>query len=341
MSGKLGTFGNLALLMWGLAGLFFWQNQSAQLHPAVADGRAGLTAAADEAWPQPTVAPSNQGRDFDVGSLAVAEAEYRDAFSDRFSQRLDTVDVYFQVMHLSEQLAIAEAHHLRGVACTRIAALEGDMDRLGVEVSPVHFLTSAQTLPIALVDAVYRAYGNDARHLQVATLSAEAGLYGLSNFSTDWCGSGGCDAEIVHCDQGACRTLWSGQAGKFIVSQPPGRFPDLMIGNYQWVVFNGSEYVDMCSQYGLRRGDPAPRVSKFASEPARVVAAVPSLAPPSSYVAAPAVRPAPTPTYRPAAPFFYRNCTEARARGAAPVRSTDPGFGPHLDRDRDGIGCER
>src|SRR5687767_1428120 len=32
------------------------------------------------------------------------------------------------------------------------------------------------------------------------------------------------------------------------------------------------------------------------------------------------------------------NCSAARADGAAPVRSGDPGYGPHLDRDRDGNG---
>ena len=36
----------------------------------------------------------------------------------------------------------------------------------------------------------------------------------------------------------------------------------------------------------------------------------------------------------------FANCTEARAAGAAPVREGDPGYGPHLDRDRDGVGCE-
>ena len=36
----------------------------------------------------------------------------------------------------------------------------------------------------------------------------------------------------------------------------------------------------------------------------------------------------------------YRNCAEARAAGAAPVRRGEPGYGPHLDRDNDGIGCE-
>lgn len=36
----------------------------------------------------------------------------------------------------------------------------------------------------------------------------------------------------------------------------------------------------------------------------------------------------------------YRNCSEARAAGAAPVRRGHPGYGPHLDRDGDGVGCE-
>ena len=36
----------------------------------------------------------------------------------------------------------------------------------------------------------------------------------------------------------------------------------------------------------------------------------------------------------------FANCTEARAAGAAPVREGDPGFGRHLDRDNDGVGCE-
>lgn len=36
----------------------------------------------------------------------------------------------------------------------------------------------------------------------------------------------------------------------------------------------------------------------------------------------------------------YRNCSHARAMGAAPVRRGQPGYGPHLDRDGDGVGCE-
>lgn len=36
----------------------------------------------------------------------------------------------------------------------------------------------------------------------------------------------------------------------------------------------------------------------------------------------------------------YQNCAAARAAGAAPVRAGDPGYGRHLDRDGDGVGCE-
>ena len=36
----------------------------------------------------------------------------------------------------------------------------------------------------------------------------------------------------------------------------------------------------------------------------------------------------------------YANCTEAREAGAAPVKRGDPGYGSHLDRDNDGVGCE-
>jgi hypothetical protein len=52
--------------------------------------------------------------------------------------------------------------------------------------------------------------------------------------------------------------------------------------------------------------------------------------------------PAPATTAAPSSPGGapYANCAAARAAGAAPVRAGDPGYGRHLDRDGDGIGCE-
>jgi hypothetical protein len=37
---------------------------------------------------------------------------------------------------------------------------------------------------------------------------------------------------------------------------------------------------------------------------------------------------------------YYKNCTAARAAGAAPLFRGEPGYRPALDRDGDGIACE-
>jgi hypothetical protein len=37
---------------------------------------------------------------------------------------------------------------------------------------------------------------------------------------------------------------------------------------------------------------------------------------------------------------YYRNCTQARAAGAAPIYAGQPGYAAHLDRDGDGVACE-
>ncbi|QBI55563.1 excalibur calcium-binding domain-containing protein [Streptomonospora litoralis] len=56
--------------------------------------------------------------------------------------------------------------------------------------------------------------------------------------------------------------------------------------------------------------------------------------------AAPPAPPAPEPEPEPAPDVYYENCTDARAKGGAPVYRGEPGYGPHLDRDGDGVGCE-
>ncbi|KSU81119.1 Excalibur calcium-binding domain-containing protein [Fictibacillus enclensis] len=40
------------------------------------------------------------------------------------------------------------------------------------------------------------------------------------------------------------------------------------------------------------------------------------------------------------ASVFYKNCSAARAAGAAPIHRGEPGYAKHLDRDGDGIGCD-
>ena len=61
-------------------------------------------------------------------------------------------------------------------------------------------------------------------------------------------------------------------------------------------------------------------------------------------------RPQPTPRQAiptPAAPqpapaeIHFRNCKEARAAGYSHMRRGEPGYAPHLDRDGDGIACDK
>lgn len=52
---------------------------------------------------------------------------------------------------------------------------------------------------------------------------------------------------------------------------------------------------------------------------------------------------APPPAYTPPAPteVYYANCAAARAAGAAPIHRGQPGYRPALDRDNDGVACDK
>ncbi|MHA6724316.1 excalibur calcium-binding domain-containing protein [Sphingomonas sp. RS2018] len=41
-----------------------------------------------------------------------------------------------------------------------------------------------------------------------------------------------------------------------------------------------------------------------------------------------------------ASSWSYRNCSDARRAGAAPLHRGTPGYGAHMDGDGDGIACE-
>ena len=71
------------------------------------------------------------------------------------------------------------------------------------------------------------------------------------------------------------------------------------------------------------------------------IAVVPSTTPQTTV---PSTQSAPvsptTPDAAPGEPVYYENCSAARAAGAAPVYAGQSGYGRHIDRDGDGIGCE-
>lgn len=78
-------------------------------------------------------------------------------------------------------------------------------------------------------------------------------------------------------------------------------------------------------------------------EPQPAPAPDPTPAPaPQNLVEVPAPAPAPQPAPEPQNQgAYYANCKQAKAAGAAPLYEGQPGYRPELDRDRDGVACER
>jgi hypothetical protein len=87
---------------------------------------------------------------------------------------------------------------------------------------------------------------------------------------------------------------------------------------------------------------PAPPPSPVAAPaPARTVAPKIQPAPQPKPEPNPAPKPPPAPAPNdPPASAYYANCTQAKAAGAAPLHTSDPGYRSALDRDHDGTACE-
>lgn len=73
----------------------------------------------------------------------------------------------------------------------------------------------------------------------------------------------------------------------------------------------------------------------FTTPPVSIEATTPPVTP-----TGPSFVPVPEPTPPTGDPVYYEDCAAATAAGAAPVRIGEPGYGPHLDANNDGVGCE-
>ena len=80
---------------------------------------------------------------------------------------------------------------------------------------------------------------------------------------------------------------------------------------------------------------PAPAPQPVVPVPTPAPAPAPAPAPVQRVAPAPAPAPAPVQTNR-----SYKNCTEVWRVLGRSIRQGEPGYGTHLDRDRDGVGCE-
>ncbi len=90
------------------------------------------------------------------------------------------------------------------------------------------------------------------------------------------------------------------------------------------------QYVTVDAQHEMP-AQPAP--AQPAAAPAQPAPVQPAPAPAQPAPAQPAPAPAP-------ADVYYKNCDAVRAAGAAPIYQGQPGYASHLDRDKDGIGCD-
>lgn len=79
--------------------------------------------------------------------------------------------------------------------------------------------------------------------------------------------------------------------------------------------------------------------AKLAAEQAAQQAAKKAPAPAPAAPVAPA--PAPAPAVKAPAAVSYANCAAVKAAGAAPLYAGQPGYSTSLDRDRDGVACEK
>lgn len=82
---------------------------------------------------------------------------------------------------------------------------------------------------------------------------------------------------------------------------------------------------------------PAPVTTKAPAAPAPEETKVVAPKPKKTKATVKTAAPKPTKT---TASVFYKNCTEVKAAGAAPIRPGDPGWQQKFDRDGDGVGCE-
>ncbi|KAB2582657.1 hypothetical protein BS297_24650 [Rhodococcus erythropolis] len=109
---------------------------------------------------------------------------------------------------------------------------------------------------------------------------------------------------------------------------------------------------------GSEEAKPAPTtmtaIQKLVDAPTTTVKASSASAPTTttaapivitSEVPAPSAAPAPTVTAPPAAPkappVKYSSCADVKKAGAAPLCKGDPGYSTSLDRDEDGVACEK
>lgn len=100
------------------------------------------------------------------------------------------------------------------------------------------------------------------------------------------------------------------------------------------VEFGAVQTKETCTSFPTNAPSQSPAPTKPAESPS---SAKPTTQTPSK---APTTKPEETTPTR-SGFAFYRNCDEAKAAGAAPLHRGDPGYSRRLDKDGDGVACEK
>lgn len=93
-------------------------------------------------------------------------------------------------------------------------------------------------------------------------------------------------------------------------------------------------------QVPAREGAGAPAVAEDAAPAEEAPAPEPAAEPEPAAPVDPEPAPEPEPAAEAEAEVFYKNCTAARAAGAAPLLRGEPGYRSAMDGDDDGVACE-
>lgn len=126
----------------------------------------------------------------------------------------------------------------------------------------------------------------------------------------------------------------------------PGRIVSVAIGLLAIFIVLGAVLASCDAEEKETPRSPSPSGASPTTSPPGVPPSRPAVTETATVTATPVPPPQETdpepagPTTAPPEDVYYENCDEAREAGAAPVYAGEPGYGPHLDRDGDGVACE-
>lgn len=266
---------------------------------------------------------------------AEAAAAERIAAADAAARRAAAED--------AEEAEAAEAAEAaeRAAEATRVAAAEREAEEAAAEAAAQAAAAAATEAAAAATWTVYGVVDGDTVDVRAADGTEErVRVIGIDTPERGECGFGEAGSALAALVLDQQVTLTAGARDDRDRYDRVLRYVD--VGDVDAglrLIEDGLAIARYDSRDGYGRHDrEAAYVAADAATAQRCTTPAPEPSPASEPAPAPAPPPASGPGSGPNG--AWKNCTEARENGAAPVRRGDPGYGSHLDRDDDGVGCE-